>query len=127
MTERELIEPTEALIDLRVLQEFLDLLGSEGPQALHSIVETFLQETPPVVEDLGDALGRGDYGGAAWLAHRLKGSCASIGARRLGARCSTLEAACNENQRPPVATYAAIVADFTATRGALKSFLREVV
>ncbi|HMQ33784.1 MAG TPA: Hpt domain-containing protein [Chloroflexaceae bacterium] len=126
MLERQLVAQTEALMDPSVLRNFLDLLGPEGPATLRGILESYLKETPPVVEDLGDALFRGDRTRAAWLAHRLRGSCLSLGASRLGARCATLEEHCRANLPPPPVAYAAVVADFTETRRVLKLMLKEL-
>ena len=98
-----------------VLREFAELLGPEGPQLLRGVVDTYLRETPPVVEDLGEALSRGDHSRAAWLAHRLRGSCLSIGASRLAARCGDLEELCQAEMAPAGALYAAILSDFHRT------------
>lgn len=124
--EHQPIGQAEHPIDPRVLREFLSLLGPEGPGVLRGIVESYLKETPPVVEDLGEALSRSDHCGAAFLAHRLKGSSISIGARRLANRCDELEELCLARLHPPASTYAAVVADFTAARRTLKTFLREL-
>lgn len=126
MTQLQLIEPAEALVDTRVLREFLALLGSEGPGHLRAVLEAYLRETPPIVEDLGEALSGADYSVAAALAHRLKGSCMSIGASRLATRCNILETICEAKLTPPAATYASILADFTATRRTLKAFIQEL-
>jgi two-component system sensor histidine kinase/response regulator len=128
MLERELIGQAKALMvmDTRILREFLELLGPEGPSLLRSVVDAYLKETPPVVEDLGEALGRSDYSHAAWLAHKLKGSCLSIGASRLAAHCSELEELCRAQLMPPAAAYAAILSDFTATRRTLKAFIKDM-
>lgn len=126
MTERQLVGQAEALMDVSVLREFLALLGPEGPTLLRGIVETYLRETPPLVEDIGEALGSRDHARAARLAHRLKGSCQSIGASRLARRCDALEETCSARLSPPAAVYAAIVADFTDTREMLKAFLTEL-
>lgn len=116
-----------ALMDPHVLGDCLTRLGPEGPRLLRGIVEAFLHETPPMVEDMGEALGRGDRAGVAWLARKLRGSCMSIGASQLAARCVTLEETCHEGQLPPPAAYAGILADFIATRGSLKSFVKEIL
>jgi HPt (histidine-containing phosphotransfer) domain-containing protein len=126
MTECQLTKRAETMIDTRVLREFLDLLGPEGPSLLRGIVEAYLKESPPVVEDLGEALFSSDHSKAAWLAHRLKGSCLSIGARHLAHHCAELEATCLARMHPPAASYAALVADFTATRRTLKVFLKDL-
>lgn len=126
MTERQLISPAEAMMDRRVLREFLELLGPEGPAVLRGIVELYLKETPLVVEDLGEALSGGAYTTAAGLAHRLKSSALSIGANTLATHCAELEEACRAEHAPTAAAYAAILAEFTSTRRALKGLLKEL-
>lgn len=126
MIHPELTGNETPLVNPGVLRDFLALLGPEGPGVLHTIVDTYLNETPPVVEDLGEALAQRDYSGAAWLAHKLKGSSLSIGAHRLAARCAEFEQACDDRSLPPAAAYAAILADFTATRRTLKVFMRDL-
>ncbi|NTU78553.1 MAG: Hpt domain-containing protein [Chloroflexales bacterium] len=126
MTERELIGRVEAMMDTSVLREFLTMLGPEGSSLLRGLVETYLKEAPPVIEDLGETLGHADHAGAARLAHRLKGSSLSIGASRLATRCGVIEEICNVRLTPPAAAYAALIADFTETRRMLKAFLKEI-
>ncbi len=126
MFERQLAEPTEALLDPGVLRNFLTMLGPEGPEVVRDILEDYLQETPLVVEDLGDALSHGDCDRAAELAHRLRGSCLSLGANRLGARCAALEEHCRASLIPSPIVYAAVVADFAETRRALNLMLKDL-
>jgi HPt (histidine-containing phosphotransfer) domain-containing protein len=126
MTERQLISPAEALMDRRVLRDFLELLGPAGPAVLRGIVEMYLKETPLVVEDLGEALACGEYGEAAGLAHRLKSSALNIGANSLAMRCAELEAACRAEHAPTAAAYASILAEFTSTRRAMKGLFKEL-
>ncbi|MEI8167099.1 MAG: Hpt domain-containing protein [Chloroflexales bacterium] len=126
MIEREQFSHAEAQMDTSVLRKLLTLLGPDGPALLRGIVETYLIENPPVVEGLGEALARSDYVRATALAHRLMGSSLSIGASSLAARCNALEATCNAELTPPAAAYAAIVADFTATRQVLRALLKDL-
>jgi HPt (histidine-containing phosphotransfer) domain-containing protein len=123
MTQRQLYEPAEALMDTRVLREFLDMVGPAGPGLLRSIAETYAVETPPVLTALGMALQRGDRRAAVGLAHRLKGSCLSIGASRLAGSCAALEEACELGPPPGVETYYALRRQFVATTEALNAFL----
>lgn len=123
MTERHLIAPVTAPSDSHVLDDFLALVGPEGPELLRAIVETYVNETPRVVDGLGEALARADHGEAAWMAHRLKSRCVSIGARGLAARCAVFEAACRARALPPLAAYADLVDDVGATTRTLRAFL----
>ncbi|NWF81444.1 MAG: Hpt domain-containing protein [Chloroflexi bacterium] len=123
---RQLIEPTEDLMDARVLREFLEMVGPEGPALLHSIVETYAVETPPLLLALGIALERGDCVAIARLAHRLKGSCLSIGASGLAARCAILEQACSTGYPPPRTSLLALEEHFSATTAALRAFVADL-
>jgi HPt (histidine-containing phosphotransfer) domain-containing protein len=69
------------------------------------------------------ALRRGDSRSAARLAHRLKGSCLSIGASGLAASCEAVEAACEAGVPPGVETYHELRLCFDATTNALHEFL----
>lgn len=123
MTQRERYYSVETVMDTRVLQEFLAMVGPAGPGLLRSIAETYIIETPPVLTALGMALQRGDRRAAMKLAHRLKGSCLSIGASRLAGSCAAVEDACDMGALPSVEVYSTLRRDFTATTEALNEFL----
>jgi HPt (histidine-containing phosphotransfer) domain-containing protein len=133
MTERQLMTtsatayslmvPTEAVMDTTVLTEFLEMVGPEGPQLLRSIAETYTIETPPLLTALGLALKRGDTIAATRLAHRLKGSCLSIGASRLAASCASVEDLCLSGSPPGQDVYYTLREQFAATSDALHSFV----
>lgn len=126
MIEQRLSVSTEPLLDTRVLGDFRELLGAEGPAVLRSIIDTYLRDTPPMVEGLGEALSRGAHHEAALLAHRLKSSSLSIGASRLAEHLDELEERCLARLYPPPARYAAVVTDFIALRRTLKTMLTEL-
>ena len=126
MTECQLFAPTETLMDTRVLREFLDMVGPDGPELLRSIAATYVVETPPVLTALGMALKRGDHSAATRLAHRLRGSCLSIGASRLAANCAAVEQTCSIGLAPDIDTYATLRQNFQATANALHKFLDEL-
>jgi HPt (histidine-containing phosphotransfer) domain-containing protein len=123
MTERQLIQSTEVVMDTNVLKEFLEMVGPEGPQLLRSIAETYSVETPPLLTALGLALKRGDAIAATRLAHRLKGSCLSIGASRLAASCAVIEDLCLSGRTPSPDDYSILREHFVATNDALHSFV----
>lgn len=132
MTERQMIAPrtnyslvasTEAVMDTAVLTEFLEMVGPEGPQLLRSIAETYMIETPPLLTALGLALKRGDMIAATRLAHRLKGSCLSIGASRLAASCGAIEDLCLSGNPPDQDIYLTLREQFAATSEALLVFV----
>jgi HPt (histidine-containing phosphotransfer) domain-containing protein len=133
MTERQMIlpranaysvmAPIEAVMDTTVLTEFLEMVGPDGPQLLRSIAETYTVETPPLLTALGLALKRGDTIAATRLAHRLKGSCLSIGASRLAASCASVEDLCMSGCPPGQDVYHTLREQFAATSKALRSFV----
>lgn len=123
MTQRELFVPAEAIMDTSVLREFLDMVGPEGPGLLRNIAETYAIETPPVLSALGMALAHGDSSAAIRLAHRLKGSCLSIGASGLAATCAAVEEACSSGYVPAADAYHTLRLHFDATTIALREFL----
>lgn len=126
MTQQQLYAPAKGHMDTRVVHAFLAHNGPEGPELLRAIVETYLNEAPPVVENLGNALARSDYSAAAWLAHRLKGRCVGIGASQLAAQCGRLEELCRSVAQSPMAVYSILVADFTITTQTFRALLSEM-
>jgi CheY-like chemotaxis protein len=55
------------------------------------LAEPFLKEEAEVREELHEALDAGDARRVAFVAHKLKGSAATVGAERLAALCAQLE------------------------------------
>ncbi|MGQ9927219.1 MAG: Hpt domain-containing protein [Chloroflexaceae bacterium] len=123
---RELIEPTTDVMDTHVLREFLDMVGPDGPALLRSIVETYVIETPPLLAALGLALQRGDPRAVSRLAHRLQGSCLSIGASALAARFAELEEACMRGLPLSSDRYLALEEQFAVTTAALRAFVADL-
>jgi HPt (histidine-containing phosphotransfer) domain-containing protein len=63
-----------------------------GPRALAEVIDVFLQTIPRRLDDLRQALGRGDADSIRALAHSLKGASAQIGARGMADICVQIEA-----------------------------------
>jgi HPt (histidine-containing phosphotransfer) domain-containing protein len=78
------------LLDPAVVEE---LLGGGVPGLLGELVAVFSEDAPRHVACLREALGRQDTAEVARVAHTLKGSAATLGARLMSATCAELESA----------------------------------
>jgi two-component system sensor histidine kinase/response regulator len=76
-----------ALIDAGRVQRFRD----DYPEIADRLVALFADTTPPLLEQLSNAVHSGDEESVRRLAHKLKGSCENVGATRMGALCRQLE------------------------------------
>jgi two-component system, sensor histidine kinase and response regulator len=61
------------------------------PDIIERLVALFVDATPPLIEELSDASGRGDEEAVRKLAHKLKSSCDNVGAARMATACRALE------------------------------------
>jgi HPt (histidine-containing phosphotransfer) domain-containing protein len=62
-----------------------------GPELLAELGELFLEDVPPQLEVLREAVESGDAPSVGWVAHALKGSCGNMGALRMSTICDELE------------------------------------
>jgi HPt (histidine-containing phosphotransfer) domain-containing protein len=89
MTHDSLDDPGTGPLDGPIL-DGLRLYG--GPQILLSTIDSFLDHVPLRLQELADAIRRGDLEEMAWAAHGLRGSCGTVGAMGLVRACARLEA-----------------------------------
>ena len=81
-------------VALSALQELRDLAGSSGdPGQFGELIQLFLQEMDLGLSSMRQALEERDGKKLAELAHSLKGSSASMGARNVAALCRAVEEA----------------------------------
>jgi PAS domain S-box-containing protein len=80
-------EPEDGLLD----PGRMELLAAEHPEVVEQLVELFAATTPPLLDELYEALGAGNREEASRIAHRLKGACRNLGATRLAALCAAVE------------------------------------
>ena len=73
------------LVSLRLGQSPTD------PDIVTELIQIFLGESPPLLQQIREAIETEDALKLRHAAHTLKGSSASLGARALAARCHTLE------------------------------------
>jgi HPt (histidine-containing phosphotransfer) domain-containing protein len=81
----------QAALDTEVIVSLLELSDDDGPGILAELVEMYLTDTPPKLDALHEALTRGDSDAVAQLAHTVKGSSGSLGAKRMAVLCAELE------------------------------------
>jgi histidine phosphotransfer protein HptB len=79
---------TRATIDRATFEA---LQASTGGNFVRELVETFLAEAPGMLEDLRDALAKGDGARFRRAAHSLKSNGNTFGAHALGALARNLE------------------------------------
>ncbi|MFZ9937048.1 MAG: ATP-binding protein [Luteolibacter sp.] len=85
----ELPESTPA-IDLSLLDS-LKTQFKDSPGLTQRLLDLFQVDVSKSVAELGDAMARGDLKSSARIAHTVKGSAASMGAKRLAALCGMIE------------------------------------
>jgi HPt (histidine-containing phosphotransfer) domain-containing protein len=72
-------------MNLRELQE------EDEPDILAELGGLFLEDVPPQLEALREAIERGDASSVERVAHTLKGSSSNMGATRMATLCEELE------------------------------------
>lgn len=84
-------QETDNVIDLSTLQMLkrLDEGGAGG--FLDDLINTFLFETPPVIDHLAEAIDRRDPEAVRHFAHKLKGFAHNLGAQLLAAEAAKIE------------------------------------
>jgi len=75
------------LVDAGRVQRFRD----DYPEIADRLVALFADTTPPLLEQLTNAVHASDDDAVRRLAHKLKGSCQNVGATRMAALCRELE------------------------------------
>jgi len=81
--------PPDQTLDRSVLAQFRD--DDDPPDFVISLIDLFIQETESQVDSLRTAGHGSDMGTLKTIAHSLKGSSMTMGAKRLGSLCAQLE------------------------------------
>ena len=79
------------LLDRNVLAGLRELQAEGEPDILNELIELFLEEAPPQLAVLREAIEGGDARTVERVAHTLKGSSGNMGAMRMAAVCAELE------------------------------------
>lgn len=88
----------EGLLDRVTIQRLRALSESEGGGLLPDLVDIFAEETPRQLAKARDARDAGDLPRLAVIAHRIRGSCSSLGIIRMTAIATDLEIAATEGR-----------------------------
>ncbi len=75
------------------ISSFRQLEEESGATVLVSVIDLFIERTPPMFKEVRRAVMSRDIPRIARLAHTIKGSCSNFGAHRMKAACERLEAA----------------------------------
>jgi HPt (histidine-containing phosphotransfer) domain-containing protein len=73
------------------MSSFRQLEEESGQAVLESVIELFIERTPPMFAEARKAIVSDDPARVARLAHTIKGSCSNFGASRMRAACERLE------------------------------------
>ena len=103
------------LIDAGRVQRFRD----DYPEIADRLVALFADTTPPLLQQLTNAVHASDDEAVRRLAHKLKGSCQNVGAVRMAALCRELE----EPQARTAPLADALQAAYPATLAEIRSAL----
>ena len=82
--------PVLAELDRGALHNLLEVLGGEFSY-LVEVIDSFLEDAPKLLAELGDAVSKGDIATVRRLAHSLKSNSADFGAGALNKLCFQLE------------------------------------
>ena len=87
----EMVRPVVSdILDQTALDMLLDLIGGER-KYLVELVDSFLEEAPPLLSKLHQAMEQEDALGVRMAAHTLKSSSNDFGATALATMCQELE------------------------------------
>lgn len=101
----------------------LDELSDPNDSLINELSKIFSSTTPNLLSELKNAVERDDQESIRRLAHRLKGSAANLGARRMAAQCAELERQSqNSKSELNLLLLLQIEENFKASEQALKKF-----
>jgi HPt (histidine-containing phosphotransfer) domain-containing protein len=81
----------EPVLDHKMLASLRQGQSPDEPDIVTELIEIFLAETPPLLDQIREAIETGNAPKLRHAAHTLKGSSTSLGAKALAARCYELE------------------------------------
>lgn len=114
----------EPIFDPAAFDQFHQFWGEDAPAVIQEIVPMFFQETPPAIQAIEEAYERGDWDAVRQTAHRLKSSCATVGAAALASLCREIEAAAEAGDTSRLATLVPRLRElYTQSTQALEDFL----
>ena len=114
----------ENVVCLEKISSFRQIEEETGQTMLVSVIDLFIERTPPMFKEARRAVVSNDARRVARLAHTMKGSCSNFGAHRMLAACERLEAAAiGDNMREGAGMLDEIEREFRSVRLALENEL----
>jgi PAS domain S-box-containing protein len=89
--EMPLEEGQPLVLDPTVLQDFSAMMGENGAEITHELVDLFLKDSLSLINDMKQAIERVEPDLLRRAAHTLKGNSNQSGAHRLAGKCLDLE------------------------------------
>ena len=83
--------PRDDAVDLSVLLEIADLVGTDGDVTVCELITLFLENSLSLLQQLRDAIATDDSETACQVAHTLRSPAGQLGAQRLAHLCERLE------------------------------------
>lgn len=93
MTDQTLFDSDSPVIDRSALESIVEIFGSDDPEAILDLIDTFLVESTKQTDEMRSALAAHDWSRLHRMAHSLKSSSATFGATRLSNISAVMESA----------------------------------
>jgi CheY-like chemotaxis protein len=111
-------------LDRTIINGLKELREPGQPDPLRELIELFLKDALPRLQQMEAAAAAGDLPKLAAATHTLKGSASNLGARRLSSLCAALEKQAKGGDTGQSAeTLSAVSAEFARVRGLLHAEL----
>jgi len=78
-------------VDPKVLREFQEMMGEDGPELTKTLANLYIEDSPKLIEEMRKSIVGQDAGILDRTAHTLKGNSNQMGAFTLAALCFELE------------------------------------
>lgn len=85
------VAPQLAALDKEIMSAFRAVIEDGAGDFLKELIEVFLDQVPPLMKQMREALEKNDATSVRRAAHRMRGSCITIGAVTLVDPCKRLE------------------------------------
>jgi signal transduction histidine kinase/PleD family two-component response regulator/HPt (histidine-containing phosphotransfer) domain-containing protein len=121
----ETIDVGDAL-DKSTIDYLRSLRRGDGPSVLERAIDMYLENAPAALEELRRSIAGGDASAAWRIAHGLKSSSASLGAKQLAQHVGEMEGRARQNDLAEAdSRFVSIEAEFKKVSMALRETLRE--
>jgi HPt (histidine-containing phosphotransfer) domain-containing protein len=85
------IEGVSELLDATTINRLVDIGKATDPGFTIQVLEMFSRQAPTCIEEMRTSLESGDYSTMWKSAHKLKGTCLNIGAKKVAEICKDIE------------------------------------